>query len=346
MGKPFRLGLVVGKFSPLHLGHCLLIHTAIAQCKQVLVLSYSVPELPFCSTERRQCWLEACFHNCINIAVPQTILQSLDVPPNTAPNEAQQAALLRLLNHYGYAPDALFASEGWLQDCVKHMSKKLGKNVTGVCVDLARTTVPVSASLFRSDLANQLSFLPPVVRADMAPRIALLGGESTGKSTLAVALAQRLKGIMVREFGREYWIKKNGKLTSNDMRFIALRQSRLEHLAAARATGYVICDTTPLTTLFYHRWTLRNGLDAPALMVKLAAQHYDLTILCGDDIPHEQDGTRDSAAFRARQQADYKAHLRQLNTPWIEVHGSVRQRVEAVVMALDNGKTPSHSLVS
>jgi HTH-type transcriptional regulator, transcriptional repressor of NAD biosynthesis genes len=342
MGKQFPLGLVVGKFSPLHLGHCLLINRAITQCEQVLVLSYSAPELPLCDTERRQRWLDACFHSCINISVPPLVLKSLNVPSNTAPDAAQQAALLRLLRYYGYAPDALFASEAWLQDCVRRMSAAFGKTVTGVCVDLARTAVPVSASLIRSDLVNQLSFLPPAVRVDLAPRIALLGGESTGKSTLALALSQRLNGNIVREFGREYWIAKNGKLTSNDMRFISLRQSRLERLTAARATGYVICDTTPLTTLFYHRWTLPSEKDAPSLMVELAAQQYDLTVLCSDDIPHEQDGTRDSAAFRARQQVDYKAQMRQLKTPWIEVYGSVHQRVEAVVMALDNSKVTGH----
>jgi HTH-type transcriptional regulator, transcriptional repressor of NAD biosynthesis genes len=344
MSKQHSLGLVVGKFSPLHLGHCLLINAALTQCAQVLVLSYSVPELPLCDTERRQRWLDAHFQTCINIAVPPSVLQSLDVPLNTASDEAQQAALMRLLHHYGYAPDALFASETWLEECVKRMAAALGKPVTGVCVDLPRSVVPVSASLVRSNLVDRLSFLPPAVRADLAPRIALLGAESTGKSTLAIALTQHLKGNLVREFGREYWIKKNGKLTSNDMSFIALRQSRQERLTAARATGYVICDTTPLTTLFYHRWTLTNGHDAPTRMVKLAAQHYDLTVLCGDDIPYEQDGTRESPAFRLRQQADYKAYINQLETPWIEVCGSVHKRVEAVLRALDNLKVTKHPM--
>ena len=138
---------------------------------------------------------------------------------------------------------------------------------------------------------------------------------------------------MVREFGREYWVAKNGLLTSADMQFIALRQSRLERLAAARATGYLICDTTPLTTLFYHRWTLNHD-KPPPIMLQLAGQRYDLTVLCGDEIPHEQDGTRDSAAFRNRQQTDYRLHLQAVSTPWIEVRGSVAARVAQVRDAL------------
>lgn len=175
-------------------------------------------------------------------------------------------------------------------------------------------------------------------------RIALLGGESTGKSTLAAALGEQLGAPVVREFGREYWVAKiglakNGVLSSSDMAFIALRQSRLERLAAAHAKGYVVCDTTPLTTLLYHRWTLASA--PPQRMVLLAAQRYDLTVLCGDDIAHEQDGTRDSLAFRTRQQADYRAQCAQLCTPWLEVRGAVAQRVAAVMNAL---KTLGHSL--
>jgi HTH-type transcriptional regulator, transcriptional repressor of NAD biosynthesis genes len=340
VAQRYALGLVVGKFSPLHLGHCLVIETAIAQCERVLVLSYSVPELPRCDTAQRQRWLDARFPKCINLAVPPAVLQALNVPPNTAPDDAQQAALLRLLNHYGYAPDALFASEKWLDVCVQRMTAVLGKPVTGVCVDLLRSAVPVSASLIRGDLVNHLTMLPPVVRADLAPRIALLGGESTGKSTLAAALAQRLNASMVREFGREYWVAKKGVLTSDDMGFIALRQSRLERLAAAQATGYVVCDTTPFTTLMYHRWTLPNGQDVPPRMVKLAAQRYDLTVLCGDEISHEQDGTRDSVAFRAKQQADYRAYLQGLDAPWIEVNGSVAQRVDTIQATMSDLNLP------
>lgn len=183
------------------------------------------------------------------------------------------------------------------------------------------------------NLAKQLAGLAPSQRAHLVPRIALLGGESTGKSTLAAALCQALGSSMVREFGREYWVAKKGLLTSADMQFIALRQSRLERLAAARATGYLICDTTPLTTLFYHRWTLSHH-EPPPLMLHLAEQRYELTVLCGDEIPHKQDGTRDSAAFRSRQQSDYRTYLQGLTTPWVEVRGSVAARVAHVQDAL------------
>lgn len=44
--KRFRCGLVVGKFSPLHRGHELLIRRALAACEHVVVLSCA-PDFDF-----------------------------------------------------------------------------------------------------------------------------------------------------------------------------------------------------------------------------------------------------------------------------------------------------------
>ncbi|WP_163317363.1 AAA family ATPase, partial [Enterobacter hormaechei] len=79
-------------------------------------------------------------------------------------------------------------------------------------------------------------------------RICLLGGESTGKSTLSKALADVLDTAYVTEFGRDYWEEKNGVLTADDLLHIAREQVRREQ--QAEANRYLICDTSPLTTLF------------------------------------------------------------------------------------------------
>jgi len=57
MTQRFGQGLVVGKFSPLHLGHEYLIEVAKSQCERLLVLSYSQPELSRCPAHIRSGWL-------------------------------------------------------------------------------------------------------------------------------------------------------------------------------------------------------------------------------------------------------------------------------------------------
>src|SRR5689334_11342703 len=59
--KPFQRGLVVGKFSPLHRGHEFVIQRAFEMCQEVVLISYSNPELPGCAAERREEWLAQLF---------------------------------------------------------------------------------------------------------------------------------------------------------------------------------------------------------------------------------------------------------------------------------------------
>ena len=47
--------------------------------------------------------------------------------------------------------------------------------------------------------------MAPVQPAEAPRRVALLGGESSGKTTLAIALAQALGTVWVPEYGRQRW---------------------------------------------------------------------------------------------------------------------------------------------
>ena len=53
----YTVGLVVGKFAPLHKGHELVIKTALAQCESVLVLVYSNPDFSWMPAKTRAKWV-------------------------------------------------------------------------------------------------------------------------------------------------------------------------------------------------------------------------------------------------------------------------------------------------
>ena len=75
MGKQFQRGLVVGKFSPLHRGHELVIRRALEQCREVVIISYSNPELAGCEASKRESWLAALFPNARRLVVTKERLQ-------------------------------------------------------------------------------------------------------------------------------------------------------------------------------------------------------------------------------------------------------------------------------
>ena len=339
--KPYRLGLVVGKFSPLHRGHELVINTARDCCERVLVLGYSQPEFAGCERERRAAWVSQRFPDVINIQLDEASVRQRcqargiayrAMPDNAEADLIQQTYLAWLLTGpIGLTPDAMLASEHYLVPCAALLSRELGAHVTPIGVDQARAQYPISATRLRQNIHAHSSWLAPEVYKDFVPRIVLLGGESSGKTTLAQALADRHDTCWVPEYGRERWVEQGGQLSLTDLIDIGRTQiarEDAEHLAAHR---WLFCDTSPLTTLGYAGWMWNQQ---PPALVEMAQRPYHLAVLCSPDVAFVQDGTRQNEAFRQAQHAWYLAQLRAFGCPWITVTGDVAQRVEQVDQAL------------
>lgn len=167
--------------------------------------------------------------------------------------------------------------------------------------------------------------------APPARRLALLGGESSGKTTLAQALAARLRTDWVPEYGRELWERVRHTLDVDELMHVARHQVELEVQAAALRAGWIVCDTTPLTTLQY---CLHDYGAAPAELHALARRAYDVTVVCAPDFAFVQDGCRRDEAFRAEQHAWTLAQLRTQGVACLVVGGPVAQRVAQVARAL------------
>jgi NadR type nicotinamide-nucleotide adenylyltransferase len=199
--------------------------------------------------------------------------------------------------------------------------------VAHVLVDRQRQEVPVSGTLIRGDVHRHRSWLPPVVYASFVERVCLLGGESSGKTTLAAALADSLATAWVPEYGRKLWDEKRGQLGFEDARLIAERQIAAETEAVGSANRWLFCDTSPLTTLFYSHDLF--GRADPALEA-MAHRPYHRTFVCAPDFPFVQDGTRRDPAFRQRQHEWYVRELRRSRTQHVIVGGTLTHRIAQV----------------
>jgi HTH-type transcriptional repressor of NAD biosynthesis genes len=335
MSERFRRGLVVGKFCPLHLGHELLINRARSQCDDLIVLSYTKPGFDGHDRERRAGWLHTRFPDLACHVIDDDELarrcnaQGIErrlVPNDDAPDDVhRQFVAWLLLNLLDGPVDAVFTSESYGDGFAAVLAEALGAPVRHVCVDRLRTELPVSGTQVRHDPLACRHALSPEVYADLVPRIALLGGESTGKSTLARALAEALNTVYVPEFGREHWEQRGGVLTLEDMEHIARTQVEREQQQALMARRWLICDTTPLTTQLYSE--LMFGSVAEAL-ADLAHRPYAMTFLCAADFPFVQDGTRREEDFRRRQQAWYRDALKKRQIDFKVLEGPLSRRVD------------------
>lgn len=339
----YTLGLVVGKFAPLHFGHEWLVHQAVTQCERLLILSYSKPEYDRCDVARRRHWLNSRFpeHECwvIDDELVERHCERLGVaarsiPLNTAEDSVHQDWLAWFLRDVMQRqPDAMFCSEDYGASCARTLTRAFGKEVKAVLVDRERMRVPISATEIRHSPWIAAAWTAPVVANSFVRRIVILGGESSGKTTLAAALADRLGTCWVPEYGRELW-EAQGGLQEEDLLKIAHEQIRREDAAIGASKAWLVCDTSPLTTCGYAGWMY--GRVDPELL-RLAQRSYDAIVLCEPDFAFVQDGTRRDDSFRRRQHDWYQQQLRKVNAPWLVVGGSVDHRVDVVTTWLRDG---------
>lgn len=341
MSKQFRRGLVVGKFCPLHLGHELLIRRGQVQCEELVVVSYTKPGFAGYGTERRAAWLRARFPDLTGHVLDDAVLASIcaaqglsarEIPEDAAADDVHRHFVAWwLADVLGKPVDAVFTSEDYGDGLAAVLAARFGAPVRHVCIDKAREAVSVSGTQVRRDPLAWRADLSPEVYASFIPRVALLGGESTGKSTLAQALATQLETAWVPEYGRELWEEKQGALVFEDMLRIATNQVEREEVLARQANCVLVCDTTPLTTALYSDEMF--GIVAPELQ-RLAARSYEFVFLCAPDFPFVQDGTRRDQAFRLLQHDRYLRALAGAGVAYMMLAGSLQERLALAAAAV------------
>lgn len=349
--RRFARGLVVGKFCPLHYGHEHVIDAALRECDEVFVLGYSRPEFEGCEPAERRRWFALRYPGSRTARLRVLILGADEMhdecarrgvaspppgmPHNDDPDDTHRAFCGWICrSFFGCPVDAVFTSESYGDGFAASLSRQFGRPVVHVAVDPAREQVPASGTALRRDPRAGRSRMAPEVYASLVPRIALLGGESSGKTSLARALAKALGTVAVEEYGRELWVEQGGSLLSReDLLRVAEVQVEREYRAAAAASdgAVIVCDTSPLTTLFY---CLKDHATAPTRLLELSRRHYRLNVLCEPDFPFVQDGTRRDAAFTAEQQAWYLKRLSGQGARLLRVRGPLAARVDQVLEAL------------
>lgn len=348
----FHAGLVVGKFCPLHKGHELLIRTALADCDNVVVISYAKPGYARCEREQRQHWLNKVFPTLTSLVIDDAWLQTqaeqgVSLQFTEVPHDDEPEHTHRLFTAWachtllGETVDAVFTSEeygdGFAQVLTEYFRENASQTqpVSHVCVDKARAEIPISGTDIRKDPFKHPAYLSDTVYAAFVDRVVIYGGESTGKTSLCEALAQHFEAQWVPEYGRELWEEKGGALELSDMLRIGETQIRRETDLIRQADRFLFCDTSPLTTLFYSQYMF-DEVDPE--LEKLAMRHYSHTFLCAPDFTFVQDGTRKGAAFRDRQHAWYIKALTAHEIDYTLLTGDMEARVLAVLRELGSSR--------
>jgi HTH-type transcriptional regulator, transcriptional repressor of NAD biosynthesis genes len=315
-----KLGLIVGKFYPPHRGHKHLIDFARSRVDELTVVVCQKPhEQP--PGELRAAWLGE-IH-------PDVRVMLIDDTYDENDSRVWAENSIRWL---GRAPDVVFTSEDYGERFAFHLGCE------HVLVDKARRAVPISGTEVRRDPLGAWDYLEPPVRGHYAKRVCLVGAESTGKTTLARALAEHYQTVWVPEYGREYSERKLARgeteWASEEFAHIARTQCEREDRAAREANKILICDTDAFATGVWHR----RYLGARAAEVEaIAARHRrpDLYLLTDVKTPFVQDGTRDGELIREWMHGAFVAELEAQGRAYRLLSGAHEARLGAAVRLVD-----------
>ncbi|MEC9443506.1 MAG: ATP-binding protein [Pseudomonadota bacterium] len=178
--------------------------------------------------------------------------------------------------------------------------------------------------------------------------VAVLGAESTGKTTLCRDLAAHFDSLWVSEYMRTYlqakWDDEQLTCTWEDLLPIAQGQIKRENDLAKQVAQtldknrYLFCDTSLFELMVYSHWYYGN---CPAALEQAAlAHHYDLIVLTEVDIPWVADDLRDSPYQRDEISAYFASQLSKHQKPFVRISGDRKERVRQVIAQLAHLGSP------
>lgn len=160
-------------------------------------------------------------------------------------------------------------------------------------------------------------------------RVAILGAASSGKTTLAQALAQRYGVSWVPEYLREFCDVRQDVPVAGDQFHIATTQVAREEALAAQGSRYLFCDTTPLMTAVYSIHYF-GGIDEQ-LESLAASRRYDITLVCKPEFAWIPDGLHHEAEdVSGIIDAILLDELARRGVPYTRISGSLDERLQQV----------------
>jgi NadR type nicotinamide-nucleotide adenylyltransferase len=346
-------GLVIGKMMPPHDGHVLLVRTAAAVSERVTVLVFAHPDQRL-DLDLRVRWLAEAVADLPHVVVAGGVDPHEVDYDDPAVWDRHEDEFRRVLADLGAPPvSAVFSSEPYGAE----LARRFG--AVDVQVDPERALVPISASAVRQDPVGSWAHLPEPVRGGLALRVVLVGAESTGKTTIAGRLTERLQARggahgwtrWVPEVGREVTVSMVaeasarsgltggapatvGDLAWETTAFVAIAraQGQREDRLARLGGPVLVCDTDAFATGIWHeRYVGHRSADVEAL----ARPHPLYLVPDPVAVPFEQDGVRDGEQIRAWMHGRFIERLAATGRSHVVLSGTLEHRLDRAEAEVD-----------
>ena len=328
----YGCGMYGGSFNPLHLGHVRCMIEAANQCRRLIIVISAGSNREEIGIRQRYRWVYEATKHFPHVEI--FVLED-EAPSKAAYSEDLWLADAQKVKDYaGEKIDVVFCGSDYGPDCMWARCYPEAKLVI-----LKRDHI--SSTQIRRDPIACWDMLPTFVRPYFAKKVLLIGGESTGKSTLSISLARRYNTCWLEEVGRDISARSGTDLwmLQEDFTDILLQHKVREIEALKSANRLLIEDTDCLITLFYLNFLKGDDAKNNVRLAEAIAHlnSYDLILYLQPDVAFVQDGDRSEiiAADREKYSRQISDLYERFGFKIVPVAGDYQTRYERAVELID-----------
>ncbi|OCG01404.1 hypothetical protein A9G12_02320 [Gilliamella sp. wkB112] len=288
MVSKHKIGLIFGKFYPLHCGHIYLIEKAMSQVDELHIMlgceatrdkqlfeKSRLPKQPQVSD--RFSWLQETFKNRHNIHVHVLNEAGIEYYPNGWRDWSERVKCI--LDEYKIKPTVVFTSE--LQDIENH---QLYFGCPVVIIDADREFMPISATAIRENPYKNWSFIAQAAKPFFVKKVAIIGSQKFNDLPIQLANiynTQYVANGYVNYIQREISACHNQRYLS-ESDYIKIAMLQVERISSAERIANKLLFTSIDFAALAQCYRQIFQKEHEVLTVLTKSYHFDLVI-------HEKD---------------------------------------------------------